>query len=123
SMIRTPTPWRASSPAAKSPEGPAPIIKTSCSVLSPAICLRLNFVYLPYSLHVGYPDSCPARMLRSTRSAPNSRGSLSLARSEQLGLRQRSLLRGDWTQAGSMYKRCCNSVLDVPMGILLCGLP
>ena len=40
-----------------------------------------------------------------------------------LTLSQRSMLRRNWTQARSMYGRCRNKVLDVPMGVLLCALP
>ncbi len=42
---------------------------------------------------------------------------------EQVRLSQRSMLRRNWTQAGSMFGNGRDKVLDVSVGVLLCALP
>src|SRR5262245_40491308 len=74
-----------------------------CDISRTLLCCRMND-----AAHLFFHRKDPRRTRLDHRNA----------RSEQVRPSQSTMLRRDWTQAGSMYGRCRNEVLDLLMGVL-----
>jgi len=90
------------------------------------LCLSNQFVDLPVSRwgrRVLLLREMPRTILQHRKSRAELAWITQNARSEQMRLSQSAMLRGNWTPAKSLLRRCRHEVVDVSVGVLLCALP